>query len=107
MDPTRAEATLWEYGILGGAVLVLGYVVIYLFRRYDKRELDIAAERKAMDAERAQWVLEKAAIRLEFEVRHREIVEDAAAELSKAADAQANMLEKLTDKLVVGPKGRY
>lgn len=107
MDPKSAETSLLEYGILGGAVLVLGYVVIYLFRRYDRRELEIVAERKAMDAERAAWLLEKAALKLEYEVRHREIVEDAASELSKAADAQSHMLEKLTDKLVVGPKGRY
>jgi flagellar biosynthesis/type III secretory pathway M-ring protein FliF/YscJ len=91
---------VWQFGVLGVAVFVLGWVVWFLFRRYDRRIDENAAALLAMEKERGAWAVERLAItaerekerlswvlgaekvRTEFEVKHRELSTQYATALA-------------------------
>lgn len=63
-------------GALVAAISVLSGVCVFLFLRYDKRNDQIAEERKSMEKEREQWRVDKS----ETSVAHERAVEKLIAE---------------------------
>ncbi len=141
-------ANAWQFGVLGVIVIAFSWVIVYLFKRYEKRNDQIAVERAAIEKERESWQTEREAahaaatlasekLRLEFEVKHRELadrygkdlveqikacrendtvvrreftdtLETMAENQQRASVAQVAMIDKLTDRIVIAPKsGRY
>lgn len=68
----------WQYGVLGIAVLVFAFVIVFLFKRYEKREDKIAEERKEMTKKEAAWELREEKIRSEYEEKMAAISEACA-----------------------------
>ena len=120
-------------GALVIAVSALASVAVYLFLRYDKRNDQIAVERKAMDDERKGWQIERTALRSEYDGKHRELAVGYARELTeqikiareesatarrefadtldgmveqqqRSSDVQVGVIEKLTDRIVIQGK---
>lgn len=124
---------------LVGVIATLASVVAYLFKRYerrdDKREKLMAEERKAIEAERATWALEREKLRGDFEearaelaeqfakdlratyvaaqqredaarVHFAEILERVEAKAQESAKSLVEMLKKFYDRFV-GPRARY
>jgi hypothetical protein len=139
LDP-GAPHTIWGGLII--AISTLAGVVAYLFRFYNKRDAKLQEERKQIIAERSGWALEREGwekerlrIRLEFEEKHREVVENYAKALhedvsnsreredkirnefgelmeevrddaQKSSSALVDTLQKFYDRFV-GPRPRY
>lgn len=94
----QAPPQIWQYGILGVIAFVFAGVIVYLFKRYERREKRLDAERalivkeraewQAVTAkERADWQAERVEIRAEYEMKHRIIIEQSAKELREDRDA--------------------
>ena len=78
-DSTPMVAQAWQYGVLGIAVLVFGWVIHHLFNRYEKREQVLTAERKEIhDAARNaahEHAIEREQLRTAHEANLRTITE--------------------------------
>lgn len=152
-SPAEAATDVaFQYGVVGVVALVFAIATIYLFKRYearerehtarekentarwDAREKEIASEREAMIEEREGHQTALVAVRVEYEVKHRELVQQYAAsaradhsdnrahedaarrefanimttvedQAAKSAAAVTAVLEKLHDRFV-GPRAR-
>lgn len=60
-----ASSKLAEYGIVGIIVLVFAYVIIFLYKESKQDQTKMNDERKAMDAERQRWILEREGLKAE------------------------------------------
>lgn len=101
MDPIKVtppilESTVERYGLLGGGLVIVALVLVYVFRLYLKTNETIGAVReaasKASEAassscaeERAAASLREEKMRAEFERKHTEIVERYARDLVEQA----------------------
>ena len=84
-------AEAWQYGVLGIAVLVFGWVIHHLFNRYEKREQVLTTERKeihdaARNAAHAHGI-ERETLRTQHEASLRTIAEGYAKALREDREA--------------------
>jgi len=125
----------WQYGVLGIVALVFGYAIIHLFRALRTDQASVRAIDKAREKERGEWAVEREQIRVEYERKHREVVESytqalreerdanrthedevrrefaelmekVSTESGKASEALVSMLQKFYDRLVGPARGR-
>jgi len=136
----------WQYGVLGVIAFLFAAAIIYLFRRYEAREKRIEEASVGVATERAKWQMDHAilraehdvriaALRAEFEAKHRELVagftaalqkerdtsreheddvrkefaelmENIAAEAARAAAATSQVLDKIYERFI-GPRRPY
>lgn len=110
MDPVvtttqQAQQSLWQYGVLGIAVVAFAGVIWFLFRKYDAyrdtTEKIREVERKAMDGERTAWAVERERLRTDYEARNHEVVKNYAQEIQKEHEAcrarEDNMRREYTE----------
>lgn len=91
-EPTMI-AQAWQYGVLGIAVLVFGWVIYHLFNRYEARETVMTAERETIHAAARQaaeaHAVEREAVRANYEAAMRALAESYGKSLREdRADAQ-------------------
>ena len=130
---SAATSTAVQYGVLGVVALAFAFAIIQLFKTMRADHSAAKADAKAMDEERKQWAVEREALRVEYERKHRELVENyaetlreerdsnrahedlvrkefadlmeqVAAEGGKALQALVDMMQKFLDRL--SPRGR-
>jgi DNA anti-recombination protein RmuC len=81
----------WQYGVLGIAVLVFGWVIYHLFNRYEKREQILTSERKEIhEAARNaahSHAIEREAMRTQHEASLRTLAEGYARALRDDREA--------------------
>lgn len=88
---TFADASdWWQYGVLGVGIVVFAGVIVFLFRALERRNDQIAVERKAIEDERKSWVIEREKwgverekMRADFEVKSKEQSQNLARELQE------------------------
>jgi len=96
----------WYVGALIATVVTLAGVIVFLFKRSDKRDRLIARERDEIIKERESWTaerlklddartLEREEIRGEFEVKHRELVEHYLQQARSDRDAEREHITAL------------
>jgi DNA anti-recombination protein RmuC len=81
----------WQYGVLGIAVLVFGWVIYHLFNRYERREQVLTAERKeiheaARNAAHAH-ALERETMRSQHQAALKALAEEYAKTLREDREA--------------------
>lgn len=84
MESVTTQA--WQYGVLGVVAVVFGYAIIHLFRALRADQREARAEVAARERERAEWMVEREALRHEYERKHRELASDFADSLRQERD---------------------
>ncbi len=129
MDPIKIDTSgmPWWLTALFVVIATLSTVVVFLFKRSDRRDKALQKERDAMVAERTEWAKEREKIRAEAAVeyakqletaheaaREREdsirrefidVMERSAAEATRAASETTKVLDKIYDRFL-GPRHR-
>ena len=82
-----ATSTALQYGVLGIVALAFAFAVVQLFKIMRTDHAASKADAVAMEKERKKWAIEREAMRLEFERKHRELVESYA---EAASDERAS-----------------
>lgn len=85
MESVTTQA--WQYGVLGVVATVFGYAIIHLFRALRADQQEARAAVAAREKERADWAVEREAIRGEYERKHRDLVEGFTQALREERDA--------------------
>lgn len=90
-DGPSIVSQAWQYGVLGIAVVVFGWVIYHLFNRYERREQVLTAERKeiheaARTAAQAHAV-EREQMRTAHEASLRNVTETYAKTLREDREA--------------------
>lgn len=95
MDPSGAIETAGaRYGLLGIGIVALAAVVVVLFRRYDKRNDQMADERKEIHEERSSH----AAAIVALETKHREQIAQLKLEHeAKLREQSQKYADQITD----------
>ena len=131
----QAASTALQYGVLGVVALAFALAIIQLFKTMRADQTASKADAAAMEKERGVWAVEREVMRTEYERKHRELVESCAeaaidernanrahedlvrkefaelmeqvaAEGSKASQALVDMMQKFYDRFVGPSRGR-
>lgn len=129
MDPIKIDTSgmPWWLTALFVVIATLSTVVVFLFKRSDRRDKQIQRERDEMVKERTEWAKEREKIRAEaaeeyatqLETAHQaareredsirrefiDVMERSAAEATRAASETTKVLDKIYDRFL-GPRHR-
>ncbi len=86
MEPEVSALPGWQYGVLGIAAFLFAGVIVFLFKFYNRRIDLLTAERESWLKKEASWDAELAKLRLEYEEKHRALVETTTKEMREERD---------------------
>jgi flagellar biosynthesis/type III secretory pathway M-ring protein FliF/YscJ len=93
----QAISTAVQYGVLGFVALAFAFAIIQLFKTMRADSAAAKADAKEMEKERAQWNVERATLRTEYERKHRELVESYAETMREERESCAQALREERD----------